>query len=115
MKHLILTISLILGATAVSADEKVWAFNITDIRLPMKVADYIINTPTSGGYFFIVYKDIEECRSNLQDYVLSSTTSSQVKLDVNNTLDPVNPSAALYNISTGLLQFVECSPKILQD
>ena len=72
MKHILLTISLILGATGVSAETKVWAFNITDIRLPMKVADYIINTPTSGGYFFIVYKDDKLCVEGLENLDLST-------------------------------------------
>ena len=49
MKHLILTISLIFGATAVSAGEKVWAFNVTEVSVPMIYGGTLYNTPESLG------------------------------------------------------------------
>ena len=118
MKHLILTISLILGATAASAEEKVWAFNITEVRVPMLYGgntDMLLHMPKGVSSFWLVYRDIEKCRSQLQTYVLRNTANSKVELKDNNTFDPVNPSAVLYNSIDGILHFVECSPKILQD
>ena len=118
MKHILLTISLILGATAVSADEKVWAFNITEVRVPMLYdgnTDMLLHMPEGVGSFWLVYRDIEKCRSQVQTYVLQNTANSKVELKDNSTFDPVNPSAVLYNSIDGILHFVECSSKILQD
>ena len=115
MKHLILTILLILGATAVSAEEKVWAFNITEVSVPMIYGGTLYNTPESLGMTFYAYKDLEECRSQLQTYVLRNTANSEVVLHRNDTFHPTNPSSVLYNSTNGLIHFVECSPKVLQD
>ena len=112
MKHILLTISLILGATAVSADEKVWALNVTVIPIPLNIG---INKPTSGGFNFLIYNDIEKCRAKLQNYVLRNSTDPQVELSHNDTFDPLSPNAVLYYSSIDRLKFVECSPKILQD
>ena len=115
MKHIILITSLILGATAVSADEKVWAFNDTKVRVPMLSGGSLFNTPESLGMTFYAYKDVEECRSQLQNYVLRNSAKPKVELHHNDTFHPTNPSAVLYNSSNGILHFVECSPKSLKD
>ena len=115
MKHLILTILLILGATAVSSEEKVWAFNVTEVSVPMIYGGTLYNTSESLGMTFYAYKDLEECRSQLQTYVLRNTANSEVVLHRNDTFHPTNPSSVLYNSTNGLIHFVECSPKLLQD
>ena len=115
MKHILLTISLILGATAVSAGEKVWVFNVTEVSVPMIYGGTLYNTPESLGMTFYAYKDVEECRSQLQTYVLRNTANSEVELHRNDTFHPTNPSSVLYNSTNGLIHFVECSPKVLQD
>ena len=38
-KHRLLTISLSFGAKALSADEKAWVCNITEVRVPMLYLD----------------------------------------------------------------------------
>ena len=116
MKHILLTISLIFGATAVSANTKVWAYNLTELRVPMLYldTDELWHIPFSDGTWN-VYKDIEKCRAQLQTYVLTATANSKVELTSNRTLTPFNPSATLYNSTDGIVHFVECSPKILQD
>ena len=43
------------------------------------------------------------------------TASSKVELKDNDTFKRLNPSAVLYNSIDGILQYVECSPKYLQD
>ena len=98
MKHIILTISLILGATAVSAEEKVWAFNITEVRVPMLYdgnTDMLLHTPEGVGSFWLAHRDIEKCRAQPQTYVLTATANSKVELTSNRTLTPFNPSATL--------------------
>ena len=117
MKHVLLTISLIFGATAASAAEKVWAFNITHVRVPMLYdgnKNMLLHMPEGIGVWS-VYRDIEKCRSELQTYVLQMTASSKVELKDNDTFKRLNPSAVLYNSIDGILQYVECSPKFLQD
>lgn len=117
MKHILLSILLILGATAVSANTKVWAYNITEVRVPMLYGntDMLWHKPQGVSSFWFVYRDIEKCRAELQTYVLRNTANSKVELNDNNTFDPLNPSAILYNSIDGIVHFVECSPKILQD
>ena len=63
-KYLLLIISLIFGAIDVSADEKVWAFNITEVRVPMLYldADRLWYTPKGVSFLRFVYRDIETYR-----------------------------------------------------
>ena len=109
MKHLILTILLIFGATAVSANTKVWAYNITEVRVPMLYGntDILWHRPQGVSSFWFVYRDIEKYRAELQTYVLRNTANSKVELNDNNTFDPLNPSAILYNSIDGIVHFVE--------
>ena len=109
MKHLILTILLIFGATAVSANPKVWAYNITEVRVPMLYGntDILWHRPQGVSSFWFVYRDIEKCRAELQTYVLRNTANSKVELNDNNTFDPLNPSAILYSSIDGIVHFVE--------
>ena len=96
MKHILLTIFLIFGATAVSAETRVWAYNLTELRVPMLYfdTDELWHIPFSDGTWN-VYKDIEKCRAQPQTYVLTATANSKVELTSNRTLTPFNPSATL--------------------
>ena len=120
MKHLTLTLFLILGlSTSASAIERVWTliYIYVDARDLDKGNHELIDKWTISSEIGLTqtFKNLTSCRKELQKLVLEKSSEEDMRLVVNDTFDDFKPTALL-GWRDQLFFHIECSPnRIVKD
>lgn len=126
MKHLILTLSLILSlATSVSADVNFYTLVKIDIETQdfqnldsgwvgkNSIVKSLYSSFFTGDKPVVSFRSLDSCRSQLQNDVMNITSNKlqkamRLELIVNNTLDEEEPSAILKSHQVDIFHYFAC-------